>query len=258
MKTLDTKDIKAFVFENRPSMGEKAAHDIIDRIKKLLNEKDEIRMVFAAAPSQNEVLASLVAAKDVDWSRVVAFHMDEYIGLEKKAPQLFSNFLNEKLFNHLPFKQVHLINGANVTDECERYSTILNEAPIDIVCLGIGENGHLAFNDPPVADFNDTEMVKEVTLDEVCRQQQVNDGCFQTIEDVPSHAYTLTIPALLNGNYLYCVVPGKSKQQAVFQTLNHPEISTEWPSTILRNHDRCNFYFDIESYGHEEYHKLQG
>lgn len=241
--------IKKQVFETRSEMGKKASADIKNKINELLASKSEIRMIFAAAPSQNEVLEQLIKSDDIEWNRIVAFHMDEYIGLPKGAPQLFSNFLNENLFNVVPFKEVHLIDGSNTKDECSRYAKLIEEKPIDIVCLGIGENGHIAFNDPPVADFNDTETVKEVILDEVCRQQQVNDGCFETLNHVPKSAYTLTIPALFGGQHLFCVVPGSTKKEAVYQTLNYPEISTVWPSTILRNHTSCNFYFDKDSFG---------
>lgn len=249
MKKTATQDLTTFVFDNRLSMGKAAAEDIISKINELLEVKPEIRMVFAAAPSQNDMLEFLAKSKAVDWSRVVAFHMDEYIGLNEEAPQLFSNFLNKKIFRHAPFKRVHLINGENKINECERYAKLINEAPIDIVCLGIGENGHLAFNDPPFANFEDPQSVKRVQLDHACRQQQVNDGCFEFLEDVPCNAYTLTIPTLLRGSHLFCVVPGKSKKEAVFQTLNSKEISTRWPSTILRTHNSCRFYFDTNSYG---------
>jgi glucosamine-6-phosphate deaminase len=239
---------KLHVFETRSEMGKKAAADIKNKIKELLEFKSEIRMIFAAAPSQNEVLAHLVNSNDIEWNRIVAFHMDEYIGLSKGATQLFSNFLNENIFNLVPFKKVNLIDGTNTENECSRYAKLIDEKPIDIVCLGIGENGHIAFNDPPVADFNDSETVKEVILDEVCRQQQVNDGCFETLNQVPKSAYTLTIPALVGGSYLFCVVPGPTKKEAVYQTLNYPEVSTTWPSTILREHGSCQFYFDSKSY----------
>lgn len=248
MNTENINTIKKHVFETRTEMGKKAANDIKNKIKELLELKSEIRMIFAAAPSQNEVLKQLVESNDIDWHRIVAFHMDEYIGLPKEAPQLFSNFLNTNLFNLVPFKKVHLINGSNTNDECDRYTKLIKEKPIDIVCLGIGENGHIAFNDPPVANFNDSKLVKEVTLDNVCRQQQVNDGCFTSLDLVPTSAYTLTIPALISGQHLFCVVPGKTKKEAVYQTLNHPEISTEWPSTILRTHNSCQFYFDNDSF----------
>ncbi|MFT5266010.1 MAG: glucosamine-6-phosphate deaminase [Ulvibacter sp.] len=236
------------VFESREQLGQKAAKDIEKKIIELLAQKQEIRIIFAAAPSQNELLQQLVAAKGIEWNRIIAFHMDEYIGLPAAAPQLFANFLSEKLFNILPFKKIHLINGNNAQKECERYEKLIQAAPIDIICLGIGENGHIAFNDPPVADFNDPQTIKKVELDQTCRQQQVNDGCFKSIDAVPKLAYTLTIPTLMNGHALFCVVPGKTKKTAVHQTLHFREISTQWPSTILRNHPNCKFYFDTDSY----------
>jgi len=248
MSTKNIYKIKPHVFETRSEMGAKAASDIKNKIKELLKTKSEIRMIFAAAPSQNEVLEHLVRSNDIEWHRIIAFHMDEYIGLPKGAKQLFSNFLKENLFSLVSFKEVHLIDSSNTADECERYAALVDEKSIDIVCLGIGENGHIAFNDPPVADFKDTELVKEVILDEVCRQQQVNDGCFGALNQVPISAYTLTIPALMGGNHLFCVVPGLSKKEAVYQTLNYPEVSTKWPSTILREHASCQFYFDNDSY----------
>ena len=247
MRIKNKFNLNAFVYDNRNLLGKAAATDIIAKINELLKEKQELRIVFAAAPSQNETLEYLVKSKDIDWSKIVAFHMDEYIGLSQDANQLFSRFLSDKLFGLVPFKKINLINGNNTADECHRYGKLISEAPIDIVCMGIGENGHIAFNDPPVANFNDVEIIKKVKLDQVCRQQQVNDGCFNTINDVPNYAYTLTIPTLMSGHHLFCMVPGKTKHEAVKQTLNNPEITTAWPSTILRNHVSCNFYFDYDS-----------
>ena len=197
---------------------------------------------------RNEMLKYLVKSEGIDWSRVVAFHLDEYIGLQSDSNQLFSEFLKRKLFRHVQFKEIYLIDGNNTVDECEKYGRLISELPIDIVCMGIGENGHLAFNDPMVANFNDPEIMKKVELDSVCRQQQVNDGCFDKIEDVPQYAYTLSIPAIINGDHLFCMVPGKKKQKAVYHTLYAPEITTDWPSTILRNHPACRFYLDSDSY----------
>jgi glucosamine-6-phosphate deaminase len=204
-------------------------------------------MIFAAAPSQNEVLATLVAHQHAtDWSRVVAFHMDDYIGLPRQSDQLFSAYLKRHLFDHLPFKEVHLMNG-QLSAIPERYARLIEAEPIDIVCLGIGENGHLAFNDPPVADFNDPVTAKIVSLDETCRNQQVNDGCFPSLADVPLQAITLTIPTLLQADYLFCTVPGPTKREAVRRTLNDP-ISEDCPSTILRQHRHCILYVDKDAY----------
>ncbi|MDF2724351.1 MAG: glucosamine-6-phosphate deaminase, partial [Paenibacillus sp.] len=145
--------------------------------------------------------------------------------------------------------QVNLIDSSNsIEGECKRYGDLLREAPIDIVCLGIGENGHLAFNDPPVAEFDDPLTIKPVELDRACRQQQVNDGCFASFDDVPTHALTLTIPTLLSASYLYCMVPGPTKRAAVERTLDG-EIATECPSTVLRRHPDCTLYVDRDSYG---------
>lgn len=241
--------LKVNVYANRKELGIAAGRAAAARIKELLGRQERVRMIFAAAPSQNEFLETLVADTEIDWSRITAFHMDEYIGLPNDAPQKFSRFLCERLFDVVKPGQVHLIDSSNTSEvECERYGNLLQEAPIDIVCLGIGENGHIAFNDPPVADFSDPHAIKPVELDDACRQQQVNDGCFPTFGDVPTHALTLTIPTLLSGSYMYCMVPGPTKRNAVNRTLNG-SISTECPSTILRNHPNCTLYVDRDSYG---------
>lgn len=239
-----------YVFKNRDDMGRAAAADIAGQIVKLQKEQGEIRMIFAAAPSQNEVLDYLIQDSRIRWEDMTAFHMDEYIGLPNDAPQLFQNFLKERLFDKVSLKQVHLINSSD-KEEVERYTRLLQEAPIDIVCLGIGENGHIAFNDPPVADFEDEHMIKKVELEDACRQQQVNDGCFSSLEDVPLYAFTLTIPALLAAGSMYCAVPGRTKAEAVRQTLNGP-ISTACPATILRTHAQAKLYLDKDSFGDEQ------
>lgn len=247
--TLNVDLLKVSIYKDRLSLGAAAGADVAAKIKELLTLKNNIRIIFAAAPSQNELLNSLAMDSAIDWSRITVFHMDEYIGLPSDATQKFSLFLCERLFDRVKPGTVHLINSSNtIEDECKRYSNLLKEAPIDIVCLGIGENGHIAFNDPPVADFNDLELIKAVELDDACRQQQVNDGCFTSFEAVPQYALTLTIPSLLSGAHLYCSVPGITKRKAVHRTLNGT-ISTECPSTILRNHPDCTLYVDHDSYG---------
>ena len=181
---MDTKkELSTRVFASRDEMGAAAGADAERKIVQLLAEQERVRIIFAAAPSQNEVLAYLVRSTQIDWTRVAVFHMDEYIDLPSEAPQSFSNFLCEHLFDQIPAAAVHLINGnIDPEEESRRYSALIREAPIDVVCMGIGENGHIAFNDPPVADFNDPAIMKPVELDQVCRQQQVNDGCFERIE----------------------------------------------------------------------------
>ncbi len=236
------------IFKTRDEMGKAAATDIAECIKKCLAEKDEINMIFAAAPSQNDVLHHLCMNKEIEWNKINAYHMDEYVGLSADAPQGFGNFLKEHIFGLVPFKSVNYIDctATDVDAECQRYSTLLKENPVDIVCMGIGENGHIAFNDPHVADFNDPKLVKYVELDEMCRNQQVNDGCFAKIDDVPKYAMTLTIPALVSAKYNFCIVPAPTKAQAVKNTVCG-EINEKCPASILRRKDNAILYCDADS-----------
>jgi len=234
------------IYPDRKIMGLAVASDVALKMMEILTIKNNLRMIFAAAPSQNEFLAAL-CNYSIDWNKVDGFHMDEYVGINNDAPQGFRNFLNRAIFGSKPFKSVNLIHP-NATDpeaECWRYSALINQNPVDICAMGIGENGHLAFNDPPVADFNDPFTVKTVELDQPCRQQQVNDGCFAHISEVPTHAFTLTIPTLLGCSNLFVTVPGKTKAEAVNKTLNNP-VSEACPSTILRNYNAV-LYLDTDS-----------
>lgn len=248
MKTLKKDKLVVEIYENRTLMGEAAARDIKAKIAELLSQKQEINMIFAAAPSQNDVLKSLVEDNEIEWSRVNAYHMDEYIGLDKDAPQGFGNFLKDHIFGLVPFKSVNYIDitTTNPEQEAQRYGKLLDENLTDIVIMGIGENGHIAFNDPPVADFKDKRTVKPVKLDEVCRQQQVNDGCFESIDKVPTHAMTLTVPTLVRAPYLFCIVPASTKAKAVYETLNG-SIDEHCPASVLRTHDNAKLYLDDQS-----------
>lgn len=236
------------IFPSREEMGEKAAKDASRTIQELLTQKSEINIIFAAAPSQNEFLKYLSEDPSIPWDRINAFHMDEYVGIDENAPQAFGNFLKERLFGKVPFKSVHYLDGQakDLSSECKRYGELLHNHPVDLVCLGIGENGHIAFNDPSVANFNDPETVKIVDLEEVSRQQQVNDGCFPNIDSVPKKAFTVTIPALLKADHLFCIVPSKLKAEAVYKTLNDP-VSEKCPATILRTKKGAVLYLDNES-----------
>lgn len=216
METFAVNNLKINVFDTREAMGDAAGKDVEDKIIDLLSRQENVRMIFAAAPSQKELLSYLRRSSKISWDRITAFHMDEYVELSN-SPQLFSNFLKNHLFDHVDLKAVHLLNGnRNPIDECNRYTALLKEGPIDIVCLGIGENGHIASNDPP-ADINDSETVRIVDLDQASRQQQVNNGSFSSLDQVPKQALTLTVPTLMQGDYLFCVVPGKSKREAVLK-----------------------------------------
>ena len=249
MKTFKKDTLTVKVATSRADMGKCAAADIRERIIYLLSKKSTINMIFAAAPSQNDVLASLLEYDDIEWNRINAFHMDEYIGLSTKdADKSFGYYLTEHIFGKVPFASINLINSTEKDSglECRRYSKLLKANPTDIVVMGIGENGHVAFNDPPVADFNDSHIVKVVKLDEICRNQQVNDGCFTSIDRVPTHAITLTCPTLVSADYLFCIVPAPSKANAVYHTLMD-EVSEACPATILRTHNNAVLYLDNDS-----------
>ena len=248
MRTFKKDNLQVNIYPSRDEMGAAAATDVKAAILRALETKDTLNMIFAAAPSQNEVLANLAKDSEIPWGRVNAFHMDEYVGLDKDAPQGFGNFLRDHIFGIAPFASVNYIriDAPDKEEECRRYEQLLRENPVDIVVLGIGENGHIAFNDPPFADFNDERLVKPVKLDEVCRNQQVNDGCFAKIDDVPTHALTLTVPALMSGSELYCIVPAKTKAKAVYATVNG-EITPECPASALRAHNCAKLYLDQDS-----------
>jgi len=250
LKEFKVDKLNVQVYASRKEMGEAAARIVRKKISDMLKEKETINMIFAAAPSQNEFLANLIEASEIEWSRINAFHMDEYIGISPKSPQSFGYFLRTNLFDLVNFKEIYYISPNNPENEAKRYAELLKKYPPDIVCLGIGENGHLAFNDPPVADFEDPELVKIVELDDACIQQQVNDGCFETISDVPKTAITLTIPALMSAKFMCCVVPGITKANAVKKTLTG-EISTNCPASILRTHDNAVLYLDEDSFSNQ-------
>lgn len=247
---MDVNEKMMAVFETKEAAGLAAGKAIEMQITDLLKVQEEVRIIFAAAPSQNETLDYLVNSTKIPWEKIIAFNMDEYIGLSDDAEQLFSNYLMERIFNKVKVKKLHLIDPKNsVENEIKRMTKLIHNAVIDIIILGIGQNGHIAFNDPPVADFEDSAVIKQVELDQVCRQQQVNDKCFLTIDEVPSQALTLTIPTIMSGKHLFCIVSGQHKAEAVYQTL-HGEISINWPSTILRTHPDCKFYFDKNAYNY--------
>ena len=235
-------------YGSREEMGEGAAKDIRNAVIKTIEEKGEVNMIFAAAPSQNEMLKHLLTEHGIDWSHVNAMHMDEYVGLSGWDSHSFSFYLKEHIFGKKTFRNVYYIDGSAVDPEkeCARYTKVLEKHPVDIVCLGIGENGHIAFNDPWVADFNDPKAVKIVELDPVCRQQQVHDGCFKTLDEVPMHAITLTIPTLLAAKKMFCVVPAGTKAEAVRSMIEGP-VEETCPASILRTHPSATLYIDPDS-----------
>lgn len=247
-KSFRADNLTVHVYESRAKMGKAAAEVIASEIRSLIERKGRAVVIFASAPSQNEFLANLVAAEGIDWSRVVAFHLDEYLGMDENAPQSFRRFLIDRLTNKVRLGEFNGLRGEapDGVAEARRYAQLLEQNPPDIGVLGIGENGHLAFIDPPFCNFADPEAVKVVQLDEVCRQQQVNDGAFQKLDEVPGNALSLTIPTLMTRPKLFAIAPGPAKRQAIKKTVEGP-VSTSCPASILRRHQNAHLFIDIDS-----------
>jgi glucosamine-6-phosphate deaminase len=251
MKTLSGSSLTVGIFASRKQMGESAAYNVVAEMESALSKKAKIRVIFSCAPSQDEFLAALVEKTKANtslWSRIDVFHMDDYVGFEATNPQSFRSYLNTHLLNHVKPASFSPIQGEakDPYAEAQRYGKLLTQAPIDLIALGIGENGHIAFNDPPVANFNDPVAAKIVEIDEICRQQQVNDGCFPNLSAVPKLAISITLPVFKNALSLSCVVPGIRKADAIKNTLTSP-IGTQCPATLLRNHTRAKLFIDSDS-----------
>lgn len=241
--------LKVSIFKTRELMGQASAKEAGEIIRKLLSRKEYVNIMFASAPSQMDMLNVLMSDEGIEWNRINAFHMDEYIGLPSDAAQSFGHYLRVRLFTKLPFRNVYYIDGnaPDLAGECERYSELLREHPLDITFLGIGENGHLAFNDPYIADFEDPLLVKiNEGLDYVSRQQQVTDGWFKSIDEVPSSAITVTIPALMAAPYILANVPGSTKSAIIKRCLEEP-ITEDCPGTIIRKHAASRLFLDSDS-----------
>lgn len=222
--------------------GEHAAQIIADAIA----ARGLARVMFAAAPSQEATLVTLVAAPGIDWAAVECFHMDDYVGLSPDAPQGFGNWLQRLVFDSVGAKEFHRINTLDdPVRGAERYAQAMGSEPFDLVLCGLGVNGHLAFNDPP-ADFYDRQSARLIKLDEVSRQQQVDEGHFKHLDDVPKEAVTVTIPRLMNASAIIASVPGSAKRQAVADTLGMP-VTGDHPGTILRTHPNAFLYLETES-----------
>jgi len=246
MKTIITDSLVTNIYPDRQAMGAAAAKRAAAVIRQVLAEKGFANVIFAAAPSQNETLENLLR-EDIDFSRINAFHMDEYVGLSIQNRQSFARYLTDHIFGKANFHSVHLIPAAeDIESACAAYTKLLQDNPPDLVCMGIGENGHIAFNDPPVADFNDPKLIKAVELDDICRMQQVHDKCFDTFDEVPKYALTLTVPALMSAKHLVCTVPGPTKAAAVYAMLNGP-IGEVCPATALRRHPDAAMFLDADS-----------
>jgi len=241
--------LKVEIYRDRKAAGEAAARDAAAELGALSRaNREDIGVIFATGASQFDTLLALTATPGLPWERIIGFHLDEYENMPPDHPASFRHYLRERLTSRVRMKEFHEVDGTapDFPQFCADYAALLRAAIPGLCLLGIGENGHLAFNDPPVADFNDPLDMKIVTLDTECKQQQFGEGWFESLEDVPDRAATLTIPALMRVPKLIASVPGPRKAHIVYRALTEP-ISTACPATILRIHPDCTVYLDEDS-----------
>jgi glucosamine-6-phosphate deaminase len=237
------------VLPDPAAVGAAAAAAAAESLRRTIEAQGSARLVLAAAPSQLHTLAALSVAEGIDWSRVEAFHMDEYVGLPPDAEQRFGRWLHRHFTADVPLHVIDPDGGADPDTEAARYAELVSAAPIDIVLAGIGVNGHLAFNDPP-ADFDTTDVVQVVALDNTSRTQQVDEGLFAALADVPTHAWTLTVPFLLSAGEIFCMVSGSAKRDAVRRTLTGV-VDPAVPASALHTHPRTRLFLDQEAHPDE-------
>jgi len=240
--------MQIFIKNTAKEAGEAAANEGIKILKEVLNKKDFAAIILATGASQFDMLAELVTNREIDWSRVIMFHLDEYIHLPETHPASFRKYLKERFINEVPsLKMVYLINGDNKDpeEECSRLNRIISRHTIDLAFVGIGENGHLAFNDPP-ADFDTDAPYLVVDLDMQCRRQQLGEGWFPTIDNVPKQAISMSVRQIMRSERIICTVPDKRKAKAV-KACMEGEVSNMHPSSMLQQHKACSIYLDRDS-----------
>ena len=243
-KSFQIENLAVKTYGETKAMGEAAADYVAGKLQTAISEKGAANLILATGASQFSFLEAL-QTREIDWKKITVFHLDEYKGLSESHPASFRKYLKERILNRVAPKKIYFLNGdaENLQLEINKYEEALQAHPIDIACIGIGENGHIAFNDPAVADFKDPKLVKVVELDEACRNQQLGEGWFPTFADVPKEAVTLTITAIMNCKAISCVVPDERKAQAVYNSL-YGDISTSCPASILRTHPETVLFLD--------------
>lgn len=224
-------------------LGRRAAEEAAERIRQAIARRGEARIIVATGASQFDVLAALVAAPGIDWPQVVGFHLDEYLGVPMSHPASFRGYLKQRLVDRVPLGAFHYIDGESYPEaECRRVGQLIGAQPVDVALVGIGENGHLAFNDPP-ANFQTERPYLVVELDEACRRQQLGEGWFPTLNDVPRRAISMSIRQIMRSEAIVCSVPDRRKAEAVRATVEDP-VSPRTPASILRQHPRATLYLD--------------
>jgi glucosamine-6-phosphate deaminase len=236
------------VYASEMEMSESVAKITHQYLQNLLDKQDTVAILLATGNSQIRFLEALIALEGIDWSRIILFHLDEYLGITSDHPASFRRYLRERVEEKVCPQQFYYIAGDTLQPiaECDRYTRLLENQPIDLCFLGIGENGHLAFNDPAVADFQDPAKVKLVKLDHVNRQQQVNTAYFANLADVPQYAFTVTIPMICHAKKIICLAPATRKAQVV-KTLLTGNITTNCPASILRQQPHATLFLDVNS-----------
>ena len=245
LKSFTIDQLKVRIFQSSKEIGEAAAEFVELQLKAAIQRKGFANLVLDTGASQFSFLEAL-KGKQIEWDKITVFHLDEYIGISDEHPASFRKYLKERILDFVKPGKVHLINGdaENLEEMLNEYESLLASHPIDIACIGIGENGHIAFNDPLVADFNDPRLIKVVELDEACRKQQLGEGWFPNFDDVPKLAVSLTIAAIMNCKAVSCVVPDERKSTAVRNAL-FSEISTACPASVLRKHPNTVLFLDL-------------
>jgi len=248
VKTFQVDALPVRVYRTEQEMARDVAEIARRYLGEVLGRQGSAAVILATGNSQIQFLEALIALGGVDWSRLTLFHMDEYLGIDKDHKASFRRYMRERVEQRVKPRHFQYLEGDALLPlaECERYTRLLQAQPIDLCCLGIGENGHIAFNDPPVADFADPHKVKLVKLDEPCRLQQVNEGHFPSFEAVPQYAFTLTIPMLCSAKRMLCVAPEKRKAAAVKNALQGP-IATTCPASFLRRQPQATLFLDADS-----------
>ena len=235
------------IYKTPVELWKTAGADAAEFIRKAIESNGAANIILATGTSQFETLNQLIAEKNIDWSKVVMFHLDEYIGLSITHPASFRKYLQERFLRHVPqLKAAYLINGeADPLEECRRLGELIRDYPIDVALIGIGENGHLAFNDPP-ADFETEEPYIIVNLDEECRKQQMGEGWFNAFNEVPLEAISMSVKQIMQSKNIVCSVPDSRKAIPVKNTLEKP-VSNLYPASILQEHKNCTIYLDNDS-----------
>lgn len=240
--------MNTIICQSAQELGQRAAHDGAAILRKVLKEQGHACIILATGASQFTMLDALLKEPDIAWHHVTMFHLDEYLGLPPTHPASFRKYLWERFVSKLPvpLQAAHWIDGeANIEQECHRLGKLISQLPIDLAFIGIGENGHLAFNDPP-ADFETEDPYIVVTLDEACRRQQLGEGWFPTFDDVPKQAISMSIKQIMKSQHIICSVPDERKAVAVKNAVQGP-VTNEVPATILQMHEQVTLYLDMLS-----------